>query len=117
MKDSSTTWTTIAECATVLESIRADEKHLVLLKKTPEMIIAEFLESQGNIQMMEKMSCHAMTRLEDIKRVVGVGNKRSTNSSNPQAIEREKVRCELAQHGLLFDFPIVQKKLNESLYK
>lgn len=103
--DPSAAWTTISQCASVLESIRTDESHLVLLKNPPSVLFRLFSDSADAAQ--SELLARAQNRLDEIKRTVGT--KRATNATSAAAVERENVRTELVQHGLLFDFPIVEE--------
>lgn len=97
-------WMTISECARMLSTIRADESHLAPLAHSR----AQVLESLSPCYSEHASNLLSRThlRLEEIKRQVGT--KRATNATSAAALERESVRFELAQHGLLFDFPSVE---------
>ena len=70
-----------------------------------------FLDSADPAQ--SELLARAQNRLDEIKRAVGT--KRATNATSAAAVERENVRTELVQHGLLFDFPIVEEGEREQI--
>lgn len=77
----------------------------MLLKNPPSVLCRLFSDSADAAQ--SELLARAQNRLDEIKRTVGT--KRATNATSAAAVERENVRTELVQHGLLFDFPIVEE--------
>ena len=98
-------WDTIAQCAATLEACcAAEEAHLVPLKHAPPALAARLALDCAAAERSGLLA-RAQARLGEIRRAVGT--KRATNATSAAALERESVRVELAQHGLLFDFPSV----------
>ena len=107
----------------MLVSLRADEAHLTPLAVGPVVLLA-MLQTEARSDRQADLAgsrgtdlhvggrglvAEAAARLDEIRRFVGV-KRGGTQAISAAALEKESVRAEMAQAGLIFDFPSLEMK-------
>ena len=109
-------WSSIATSAALLQSLRADERHLTPLAAGPAALLASLREASSDRPATEGSSgaseaCLASTaaaRLDEIRRTLGT-KRGGGPATSAAAKERDRVRWELTQASLIFDFPLLSQ--------
>lgn len=115
-------WSSIATSAALLQSLRADERHLTPLAVGPATLLTNLRESSisisnsSNSSSINSEGCLILTaaaRLDEIRRTVGT-KRGGGPATSAAAKERDSVRWELSQTGLIFDFPSLSEHEGEA---